>query len=102
MTGEEGHPVKQTRPSQRGAILTAAARVLLRDGLLALTLDAVAEEADVSKGGLLYHSASKEALVRGMIDHSLGQLYEDVRRCRDADPGRRGRWLRAYLTASFP
>ena len=39
-----------------------------RDGAAALTLDAVAAEAGVSKGGVLYHFGSKRALIDGLLD----------------------------------
>ncbi len=40
---------------------------MLEGGPSRLTLDAVAEKAGLSKGGLLYHFPTKEALVEGMI-----------------------------------
>jgi AcrR family transcriptional regulator len=59
------------RPSRREALLDAAVAVIRRDGARALTLDAVAAEAGVSKGGLLYHFASKRALVDGLLERWL-------------------------------
>ena len=47
-------------------LLDAASTVVHRDGAQALTLDAVAAEAEVSKGGLLYHFASKRDLIDGL------------------------------------
>lgn len=55
------------RPSRRAAVLEAAVAVIRRRGARALTLDAVAAEAGVSKGGLLYHFASRRALVDGLV-----------------------------------
>jgi AcrR family transcriptional regulator len=55
------------RPSRRAALLDAAIEVIRRDGAGALTLDAVAAEAGVSKGGVLYHFKSKRALIDGLI-----------------------------------
>jgi AcrR family transcriptional regulator len=55
------------RPSRRAALLDAAVAVIRRDGARALTLDAVAAEAGVSKGGVLYHFASKRALIDGLL-----------------------------------
>jgi AcrR family transcriptional regulator len=68
------------RPSRRTALLDAAATVVRRDGATALTLDAVAAEASVSKGGVLYHFASKRALIDGLISRWLddfGAQLED-------------------------
>ena len=55
------------RPSKRAALLDAAVAVIRRDGARALTLDAVAAEAGVSKGGVLYHFNTKRALIDGLL-----------------------------------
>ena len=55
----------------RARIRVAAAKVIERDGAGHLTLDKVAAEADLSKGGLLYHYPSKDALLQGLLDHLL-------------------------------
>jgi AcrR family transcriptional regulator len=85
------------RPSRRARLLDAAVAVIRRDGAAALTLDAVAAEAGVSKGGVLYHFASKRALIDGLVarwlDDFEAQLDGDdllasyVRACQ-LDPAR--------------
>jgi AcrR family transcriptional regulator len=55
----------------RARIRVAAAKVIERDGAGHLTLEKVAAEAGVSKGGLLYHYPSKDALLQGLLDHLL-------------------------------
>ena len=75
--------------------------VIRRDGAAALTLDAVAAEAGVSKGGVLYHFGSKRALIDGLLERWLDDfearldeggepLAAYVRACdlSGADPGR--------------
>ncbi|MFM1722311.1 TetR/AcrR family transcriptional regulator [Rhodococcus sp. PAM 2766] len=66
----------------RDRILDALERLLLEQGLAQVTLEAVAAEAGVSKGGLLYHFPSKEALLAGMVrrlgDRSDQQLADAV------------------------
>jgi AcrR family transcriptional regulator len=59
------------RPSRRVQLLDAAIAVIRRDGAAALTLDAVAAQAGVSKGGVLYHFASKRALIDGLLSRWL-------------------------------
>jgi AcrR family transcriptional regulator len=59
------------RPSKRTQLLDAAIAVIRRDGASSLTLDAVAAEAGVSKGGVLYHFASKRALIDGLVGRWL-------------------------------
>ena len=55
----------------RARIRVAAAKVIERDGAGHLTLEKVAAEADLSKGGLLYHYPSKDALLQGLLEHLL-------------------------------
>ncbi len=51
----------------RDRILDAAAQLLVREGADAVTIAAVAREAEVSKGGLFYHFPSKEVLVEQLV-----------------------------------
>lgn len=61
-------------------LLIAAAAVIKRDGASAVTLDAVAAEAGSSKGGLLYHFPTKEALLDALVDW----WHDDFQRQLDA------------------
>lgn len=54
---------ERLRALTRQSILQAAETVLLREGLDALTLDAIAAELGLTKQGLYYHYPSKEALL---------------------------------------
>jgi AcrR family transcriptional regulator len=64
-------------------LLDAAVAVVRRDGAQRLTLDAVAKEASVSKGGLLYHFASKRELLDAMVDRWLAEWQAEL----DEQPG---------------
>lgn len=64
--------------SAREQILDAYERVLIEQGERAATLTAVAEAARVSKGGLLYHFPSKDALVEGLISRVEAGVQHDV------------------------
>lgn len=92
------HPVQQDdavgygvrmspRPSQRDALLDAFAHVVVEDGERGATLEAVAERAGVTKGGLLYHFPSREALVDGLIDRIRTALDADLDAMRHAPEG---------------
>ena len=86
----------------RELLLEAASQVIVAGGAAALTLDAVARTAGVSKGGLLYHFPSKEALVVGMIDQLCARFDQALEaELAQEQPGAPGHWLRAYLRASF-
>lgn len=88
--------------STRDSLCEAAIRTATRDGLLAMTLDNVAREAGVSKGGVMYHFPTKEYLVRAMIEHFGTRLEESMLRQIADDPEPRGRWARAMLNLVFP
>ena len=55
----------------RARIRVAAASVIEREGAGNLTLEKVAAVAGISKGGLLYHYPSKQALLGGLLEHLL-------------------------------
>ncbi|TVX93845.1 TetR/AcrR family transcriptional regulator [Paenibacillus agilis] len=57
--------------SKREQILNAASQVIATKGANQLTLDAVAAEAGVSKGGLLYHFPNKDELIKGLNIHVI-------------------------------
>ncbi|MFQ3582636.1 MAG: TetR/AcrR family transcriptional regulator [Chloracidobacterium sp.] len=92
-----------TGHSTREALLRATVRVVAEQGLPKLTLEAVARAAGVSKGGLLYHFPTKEALVQALIETFIAEWDALTEReyARDPEPEKPGRWLRAYVRASF-
>ena len=94
---------KQTSTSTRSSILDAANQVVLAEGVKSLTLEAVAREAGVSKGGLLYHFPSKQALIEGMVSQLSDMFVDRLASAFDEDnaAGEKGRWLRAYARATF-
>lgn len=64
------------RPSNREHVLDAAMRVALRDGPGEVTIDAVVSEAGMSRGGVLYHFPSKNALLQALVDQDLDVVRE--------------------------
>jgi AcrR family transcriptional regulator len=89
------------KTSKRNLLLSAANQVVLEQGAAQLTLDAVATDAGVSKGGLLYHFPSKDALIAGMIQHSIESFERRLEEVYTSLPDGHGRWLRAFVEASF-
>lgn len=85
----------------RKALLAAASQVIQKDGALALTFEAVAKIAGVSKGGLLYHFPSKEALIKGLIEATLDAFEQRIAKLMGEDEQIRGRWTRAYWIATL-
>lgn len=86
----------------RRSILGAAAQIVSAHGSDALTLEAVAHAAGVSKGGLLYHFPGKEALIAGMVEHLLDEFDSAIQHELAAEEaGQAGRWTRAFVRATF-
>ncbi|RUO80112.1 TetR/AcrR family transcriptional regulator [Idiomarina tyrosinivorans] len=64
------------RPSNREVILDAAERLVAERGAGHLTFDALVACTGISKGGLLYHFGSKDALLEAMIERMVDKKRE--------------------------
>ncbi|WP_342512453.1 TetR/AcrR family transcriptional regulator [Sporosarcina sp. FSL K6-1522] len=82
-------------------ILEAASKIVAEKGIFSLTLEAIAKEAGISKGGLLYHYQSKEQLVEKMVEHLAVNYREKIATNAEADLEEKGKWTRAYLDVTF-
>ena len=94
---------KRSSVSTRDTILSAAANIVTERGASRMTLEAVAKEAGVSKGGLLYHFPSKDALVQGMVEQMAqeytARIWDEYE--KDDFGTNQGRWLRALIKTTF-
>lgn len=93
--------MKGKQTSTRSNILEEACQLVRREGVTSLTLEAVAREAGVSKGGLLYHFSSKDALIKGMLDYLTDNYNTSIERKLAEEPDTTGQWLRAFVRMSF-
>lgn len=69
------------RPSKRSYILMAAEQLVKSHGAAQLTFDRLSDETGISKGGLLYHFASKDDLLLAMMERLIDtreQLRESM------------------------
>ncbi|RPK69061.1 transcriptional regulator BetI [Streptomyces sp. ADI96-02] len=66
------------RPSSRNLILDAAVRVTEREGITGLTLESAAEEAGVTKGGLMYHFRTRDELLIAIHRHLTSAWDEQL------------------------
>jgi AcrR family transcriptional regulator len=66
-----------TQRATRDRILDALSTLLIDKGSSAVTLEAVAARAGVSKGGLLYHFGSKQALITGLARRLADEADEE-------------------------
>ncbi|MBW7476812.1 TetR/AcrR family transcriptional regulator [Paenibacillus oenotherae] len=89
------------RNSKRSHILTAAASIVKNHGVEKLTLEAVAKEAGVSKGGLLHHFPNKEALIKGMVEELTNDFIDEVNHKATTNAADSGKWIQAYIETTF-
>lgn len=71
--GDEGK-LGRTPTISRDRLLNLAEEIVRNGGGGALTIGALAQAAGISKGGVQYTFASKDALVRGLIDRWTSQF----------------------------
>ncbi|MEK8130319.1 TetR/AcrR family transcriptional regulator [Paenibacillus filicis] len=90
------------RPSfKRNEILKVACKLVSEKGASKLTLDAVAKEAGVSKGGLLYHFPTKEALIQATLDDFLNRFDSNTEEEASRNTKLNNGWAEAYLIETF-
>ncbi len=83
------------------AIFQACSRILRREGFSKLTLKAVAEEAGISKGGLLYHFPNKSSMINALFEYHNTKFENRLQAILEKEDGKPGAYLRAYAKASI-
>ncbi len=94
--GRYSSHMKQTTPKLQDRLLDATEAVVARQGIANLTLDAVAAEARMSKGGLLHYFPSKDRLVEALVTRTAEgwrSCYTDAYERTPEGPGRMARAL---------
>lgn len=86
-------------PHARERVLDAFEAILIEEGERAATLDATAKAAGVSKGGLLYHFASRDDLVAGLLERLNTLAHDDIERITSAPEGPVAYFLRTSVMA---
>ena len=95
------HERKKQPEQVRRRLLDCAANLAVETGLASLTIQAVADAADVTKGGLFHHFASKEKLIEGVFTDLLDKLDAEIDAILAADPVVPGRFTRAYVDSAI-
>lgn len=93
-------PMSRTIQYSREDILAAAMKVIIQSGLAGLTLDAVAKEAKISKGGVLYRYKSKDELLSDLVAFTVDSFFSKINTFATEDPEPVGRWVRGFLKAA--
>jgi AcrR family transcriptional regulator len=94
-------PPTLRRGSSKDVLLDAAEAVVRDAGAAHLTLDAVAAKAGVSKGGLLYHFPSKQALLAALVARVLARFDAAKTRVQQRLRRERASALKAYVLAGL-
>ncbi|AYQ43885.1 MULTISPECIES: TetR/AcrR family transcriptional regulator [Burkholderia] len=89
---------RKKAPDQvRAQLLAAASEIATHHGVAALTLDAVAERAGVTKGALQYHFANKQGLLDALFGQATERFAAHMAARVEADSGGDGAAARAYV-----
>lgn len=93
------HHRKKQPELVRRQLLDVAARLATENGMASVTLDAVSGASGISKGGLLHHFPTKNALLDALFESLLERFDADIEDLMRRDPVSHGRFTRAYLLA---
>lgn len=86
----------ERRDATRRAILDAAIRKFTKTGL-SVSMEAIAADAEVTKGSIHYHFGSRVGLLRAVAEFTIAAL--EVRIAKTAEQADVREWVRAVLTA---
>jgi AcrR family transcriptional regulator len=75
----------RTRTIDRDKVLDVAEQIVLRDGATALTFDAVAKAAGITKGGLQYCFGGKDDLIAAIVERGAKSFEAEL--ARNTPPG---------------
>jgi AcrR family transcriptional regulator len=76
---------QETSPERRRRILAAARRLILKQGLRATTMEAIAREAGIAKPTLYAYFADKDAVFRGIADELAAAVRVGFNAALEAD-----------------
>ena len=66
------------RRSNRERIITGALEIIGREGVDALTFEALAERVGLTRGGVVYHFRTREALLAGIAEDLLARWRDEA------------------------
>ena len=89
----------RSRSIDRDKVLDVAEEIVRRQGATALTFDAVAKAAGITKGGLQYCFGSKDGLIAALVDRWMTAFDAEVARSTAADANGLEH-VRGYVVAS--
>ncbi|KZD21569.1 TetR/AcrR family transcriptional regulator [Tardiphaga robiniae] len=97
----EGYERKKQPELVRRTLIDCAARLATERGLQAVTVQAVADAAGVTKGGLFHHFPNKEKLIDAVLKDQIDKFDAAIEATLAHDGERYGCFTRAYVIATF-
>lgn len=101
MTEHNAYKRKKQPDVVRRALLDQAAKITLEQGLSKVTFQAVADAVGVTKGGVMHHFATKQALILELFNDAMAKFEGEVTEVMAKDPVRHGAFTRAYIEATI-
>mgnify|MGYP001218040337 FL=1 len=101
METQNAHKRKKQPELVRRALLDEAARITLEQGLSKVTFQAVADAVGVTKGGVMHHFATKDALILEVFYDAMTKFEAEVNAAMAKDPVSYGSFTRAYIDATI-
>lgn len=97
----EAHRRQKQPQLIRSQLLTVVRDLLVHEGPHAVTLDAVAHRANVTKGGLQHHFRSKQALLDALSEQLFEEFEQRYAQALHNEAETPGRHARAYIRTCF-
>ena len=97
----EAHKRVKDPQAIRRRLMDEAKKLAIESGISAITVQAVASAAGVTKGGFLHHFPSKQALIDAIFEEVLDQLASEIGARASKDRVAHGAFTRAYIDLAF-
>jgi AcrR family transcriptional regulator len=97
---EEPQPLTAIERARRSQIIAGAAACISKNGYSAASLTAIAKEAGVGKGVILYHFGNKDTLIEAVLKHVYTQADIEIGSRVRAETTPKG-LLYVYISESF-
>ena len=95
--GDDGR-MERSSSATRAHILAAAAELAKEKGAAHISIEAIAQRAGLSKGGLLYHFPKKDALIHALVEQHMAEVDAELAKVELAHGGRRSNAVaRAFI-----
>lgn len=95
-----GEGILTRKLDTKDKIIRSVYSLVTGQGISRMTMDSVAEEAGMSKGGLFYHFPTKEVLIESMLNQIFNQFDEQLEEEFESEEVAGGR-TRSYLKTTF-